>query len=99
MVRRQPHDMASVGQETHLLADNLPVSLHGCAKLGGGRCGLSIASASARLSAALSRIISISSTVRTAASCALAITKSVSVRPWSSAARLTNAFCSLEIRA
>jgi hypothetical protein len=35
MVRRQPHDMASVGKETHLLADNLPVSLRGCAKLGG----------------------------------------------------------------
>lgn len=47
--------------------------------------GLSSASANARLSLALSRIVCVSSITRTAASCTLAITKSVSVRPCNSA--------------
>ena len=35
MVPGKPDDTASVGREMHLLADHLPVSLRGCAKLSG----------------------------------------------------------------
>ncbi len=59
-----------------------------------GSRGLRSASAKARLSAALSRIVWVSSMTRMAASCTLAITKSVSVRPCNSAARWNSAFWS-----
>ena len=63
-----------------------------------GCLGLRSASAKARLAAALSPIVWVYSMTRTAAPCTLAITKSVSVRPCSSA-RWNSAFWSRETRA
>ena len=87
------------GAQRAALAPSACGGVHGSFEPTFGSRGLRSASANAWLSAALRRIVWVSSMTRTAASCTLAITKSVSVRPCSSAARWNRAFWSRETRA